>query len=72
MNRCFTCDWKLDLDFVMSLGVLGGFNEQGPEREGYQRHSKLIAHLACEDCSNNSKSHVWVKVSYISFSVVFN
>lgn len=46
---------KLDLDLVVPLGVLGGFNEQRPEGDGYKRYSKLIAHLACEDCSNNNR-----------------
>lgn len=43
------CD--LDLDLVMPLCVLGSLDKKGPEGDGYKRHSKLIAHLACEDCN---------------------
>lgn len=45
------CGCGLDLDLVVPLCVLGSLDEKGPEGDGYKRHSKLIAHLACEDCN---------------------
>lgn len=44
-----------DLDLVVALSVLGGLNEQGPERDCHERHSKLVTHLAGEDCISKNR-----------------
>ena len=46
----------LDCDVVLSLSALGGLNEQRPKRQRHTGHRKLIAHLACEDCSRQTQS----------------
>lgn len=45
-----------DYNIVLSFSALGGLDEQRVQCQHHTGHRKLIAHLACEDCSKQTQS----------------